>query len=374
MEERDDWTLTEALHHEDGRGDPFAAAVRSTRMAMVITDPRQEDNPIIFANEAFQTLTGYGRQEIIGRNCRFLQGPQTDREIVEQIRKAIETETDVSVDILNYRKDGTSFWNALYISPVKDDAGKVQFFFASSLDVTDRIDGHLRVIREKARIEAEVARRVAELRTALDAQTLLLHEVDHRVKNNMSMIGSILRLQLRETHDEATQGLLRAMMSRVDAMATVHRHLYQSEDVTRFDIGAYCVNLASDLGQMKQGTDIRIRADLGRADVPAGQASALGLIVNEILNHMLTADCGRQHMILDISASTEGKQVHLAIRLTADDTQDARMPPLVPSYSPSGVNEQIILRLSAQTKTAVFWSDQNSGSSEVRITINLEAL
>lgn len=70
LNQRDDWHLTEALDYEHGRADPFVAAVRATRMPMVITDPSEPDNPIVFCNEAFQTLTGYDREEIIGRNCR----------------------------------------------------------------------------------------------------------------------------------------------------------------------------------------------------------------------------------------------------------------------------------------------------------------
>ncbi|WP_304481816.1 PAS domain-containing protein [Novosphingobium sp. P6W] len=84
MKQSDNWHLTDILDYEHGRGDPFAAAVRATRMPMVITDPAQQDNPIVFCNEAFQSLTGYTRDEIVGRNCRFLQGPDTDPEAVER--------------------------------------------------------------------------------------------------------------------------------------------------------------------------------------------------------------------------------------------------------------------------------------------------
>ena len=79
----DAWRMTEMLHAEHGKGDPFAAAIRATRMAMLITDPRQPDNPIVFANEAFLRLTGYERDEVIGQNCRFLQGPDTDSAAVD---------------------------------------------------------------------------------------------------------------------------------------------------------------------------------------------------------------------------------------------------------------------------------------------------
>ncbi len=96
---------------------------------MIITDPKQQDNPIIFANDAFLKMTGYAREEIQGKNCRFLQGPETDRNDVTRIREAIENRTDIGVDLLNYRKDGTKFWNALYISPVSNEAGELQYFF-----------------------------------------------------------------------------------------------------------------------------------------------------------------------------------------------------------------------------------------------------
>ena len=101
VKQREDWHLTDTLEYEHGRGDPFAAAVRATRMPMVVTDPAQPDNPIVFCNVAFQTLTGYERAEIIGRNCRFLQGPDTDTATIERVRAAIRVGHDVDVDLLN---------------------------------------------------------------------------------------------------------------------------------------------------------------------------------------------------------------------------------------------------------------------------------
>lgn len=365
--QKDDWTLTEALHHEHGRGDPFAAAVRSTRMPMIITDPNQPDNPIVFANTSFQNLTGYGRDELIGRNCRFLQGPDTDRGTVADLRHAIAEGRDASVDLLNYRKDGTPFWNALYVSPVRDSAGVIRFFFASQMDITDRIDRQDRVLREKAAVEAEVARRVRELREALEGQQLLLHEVDHRVKNNMTMIGSILRMELRAASDPDTARMLRLMMSRVDAIATVHRNLYQASDVTRFDIGAYAVGLASDLAQQSGAARMRVRADLDRAEIPAGQASAVGLVVNEILNHMIPAQNGDAEACLDVRARAEGDLVRLSFQLSPSQAGAA-----MPGFSPSGVAEQIITRLAAQTHTDVDWAKSGTGDLQVSLSITRE--
>jgi len=122
----------------EDRGNIFFAAVEMTRMPMVVTDPRQPDNPIVFVNRAFLDLTLYPEHEVVGRNCRFLQGPQTDPATVDAIRKAIADERAVAFDILNYKADGTPFWNALFLGPIFDHEGQLLYFFASQMDVTER--------------------------------------------------------------------------------------------------------------------------------------------------------------------------------------------------------------------------------------------
>jgi len=120
------------------RSNIFFAAVEMTRMPMVVTDPRQPDNPIVFANGAFFDLTHYKEEEVLGRNCRMLQGPDTDRRTVDEIRTAIAEQRPVSVDILNYKADGSTFWNALFLGPVFDEEGNLLYFFASQMDITER--------------------------------------------------------------------------------------------------------------------------------------------------------------------------------------------------------------------------------------------
>jgi PAS domain S-box-containing protein len=105
---------------------------------MVVTDPRQADNPIVFINGAFLDLTGYQPDDVIGRNCRFLQGPDTDKGTVDEVRRALAEHKAVAVDILNYKKDGSRFWNGLFIGPVFDKEGELLYFFASQLDITSR--------------------------------------------------------------------------------------------------------------------------------------------------------------------------------------------------------------------------------------------
>ena len=152
----------EIVRSQNG-SDPFAAATRATRMPMVISDPRLPDNPIVFVNDAFLSLTGYGRAEVLGRNCRFLQGPATDMETVARIRQAIADRATIETDLLNHRKDGTVFWNRVLISPVRDENGDLTYFFASQFDVTLEKDRLVRLQRDRDELEREVARRTAEL-------------------------------------------------------------------------------------------------------------------------------------------------------------------------------------------------------------------
>jgi PAS domain S-box-containing protein len=175
-------------------------AVERTRMPMVVSDARQPDCPIVLANHAFLALTGYSAEEVIGRNCRFLQGPDTDPSDVEAIRQGLKAGTeDIEVELLNYRKDGSAFWNQLAISPVTDEMGEVIYYFASQKDVS--------------------ARRRAEQMEA--TERLLLMEVDHRAMNALALVQSFVSLSKADT----AIGYATAVRERVETLARAHRLL-----------------------------------------------------------------------------------------------------------------------------------------------------
>jgi PAS domain S-box-containing protein len=142
-------------------------AVIATDITFSITDPRQPDNPLVWVNPSFTRITGYEADEVVGRNCRFLQGPATDRAALDELHTALAERRTVTTTLLNYRKDGTAFWNQLSISPVFDGEGTLVSFVGVQTDVTERV----RVEREReaafaaeqaARQEAELARSIAE--------------------------------------------------------------------------------------------------------------------------------------------------------------------------------------------------------------------
>ncbi|APY15799.1 PAS domain S-box protein [Brucella sp. 10RB9214] len=138
--------------------DPFRAAVEFTLMPMLITNPHLPDNPIVFANPAFLKLTGYEADEVMGRNCRFLQGHGTDPAHVRAIKSAIAAEKPIDIDIINYKKSGEAFWNRLHISPVHNADGRLQHFVSSQLDVTLELGRLVELEKERNTLSIETAR------------------------------------------------------------------------------------------------------------------------------------------------------------------------------------------------------------------------
>jgi PAS domain S-box-containing protein len=144
-------------------------------------------------------LSGYSADEVIGQNCRFMQGPRTDPESVSKIREALQKQEEITVELLNYRKDGSTFWNELVISPVHDDEGTLLYFFSSSKDVSKR-------------------RQARELE--LDERRLLL-EIDHRAKNALALVQGFVRL----SRSDDPEVYAASVQSRVDALARAHSML-----------------------------------------------------------------------------------------------------------------------------------------------------
>lgn len=113
----------------------LSAMIDNSAVAAVISNPRLPDNPIVECNAAFEVLTGYDRAEIIGRNCRFLAGPQTEPALTAEIVAAVRDKRPVLVEILNYKKDGTPFRNAVLVAPIFDENGELEYFLGSQMEV-----------------------------------------------------------------------------------------------------------------------------------------------------------------------------------------------------------------------------------------------
>ena len=159
----------QAERHIEGfrqQGGIFVEAVRLTRMPMMVTDARLPGNPIVFANNAFVELSGYAMEELVGQDPHFLNGPGTDPEAVRQYTRSMEERRDETLEIQQYRKDGTPFRAMLFASPLDDGQGTITNHFLSYLDITRRFDAEegLRLLTQE--LEARVAARTLELEDA----------------------------------------------------------------------------------------------------------------------------------------------------------------------------------------------------------------
>ena len=130
----------------------YERGMAATSCGIVITDASLPNNPIIYCNPAFESITGYPPEEVLGRNCKFLQGTDTDPAAVEQIRQALRTEQKCQVVLKNYRKNGTPFWNELKISPVRDASGMVTNFIGVQTDITSRVQSEAALKESETRL------------------------------------------------------------------------------------------------------------------------------------------------------------------------------------------------------------------------------
>ncbi|MEH3104234.1 MAG: histidine kinase famiy protein [Sphingomonas phyllosphaerae] len=234
------------------RGGVFFAAIEMTRMPMLLTDPSKHDNPIVFANKAFLDLTGYEEDEVLGRNCRFLQGAQTDRNAVAELREAVRTRSSVALELLNYRRDGSPFWNAVFIGPVYDTQGKLQYFFASQLDVTRRRNS------EQSYRQAQKMESIGQLTAGLA----------HDFNNLLQVVNGNLELVTHTSDPERVKRYVAAAQSAAERGAKLTRQLLAFARKTRLEPRplnlTHLVSEFSDLIESSVNKQIDIHLSLRR--------------------------------------------------------------------------------------------------------------
>lgn len=334
----------------------FKTALQTAPTAILMIDPHQDELPIVFANDAFHSLTGYAPDETLGRSCRFLQGPETNQETASAVLEALHDGRCIKADLLCYRKNGQPFWNAMTAGPVRDGNGDLRCFICFQNDISAKVQEDRDLTDAKEGLEKLVEERTRDLKIALDEKTTLLHEVEHRVKNSLQMIASLVLLKGRRIRDPGTRQILQDMAERVSALSHAHRLLYVSEDVSSFNLADFVRELAEEhVATLPQG-QVDLRLDLASLSVPAAKAAPLALLLNELIGNAIkhAFPSGREGRL---TIQVERVERHLQIVVT-DDGIGLRHDP-----APEGSFGKVLIEMLArQLKGQLTWRDMEPGT------------
>ncbi|RXK50372.1 PAS domain S-box protein [Halorientalis pallida] len=242
-------------------------AMDEADIGISIADAREGDNPLVYVNDGFQRLTGYDEAELMGRNCRFLQGEATDPETVATLAERIDAHEPVTVEILNYRADGTPFWNRIRINPIENGAGEVTHYLGFQDDVTER----------------KRTERLVEL---------LNRVLRHNLRNDMNAL-LLFGDQLQEgtvPDTEAMGGRIRATADRLTALSEqarrLERYARQDRAPRRLDPATVLddVAAAARSGYPDATVEVSVRTDRGIC-AGAELERAISELVENALKH-----------------------------------------------------------------------------------------
>ena len=280
--------------------DISTTALAKMPLALVLTNPNLDDNPIVYANRAFEKITRFSADAVIGRNCRFLQGDGTDPAHVRQLAQAVREERDFSVDIVNFRSDGTRFLNRLMITPLYDDERNLQCFLGVQRDMS----------------EGEETWPASPARPK--RSTLRIGEVQHRVKNHLAMVVGMIRMQARaKTSKEAFDALAR----RIESLQLLYQEMTEagiaSTGAKRVPLGAYVSRIAATIGHLDGRRSIRVNVDCDSIEDDVERAARIGLLFSELLTNALKhAFEGREDGLVEARLKMLSSGV---IRMTVSD-------------------------------------------------------
>jgi PAS domain S-box-containing protein len=260
--------IAAALTESEARLRQLSSAIEQTADAVLITD---REGTIEYVNAAFEEISGYTAAEAVGRKPSLLMSGQHRPEFFDKLWRTIVAGEPFRAVFVNRHKSGALVYEEKTITPIRDPGGAITHFVSTAKDVTER-------------------RRAEEaLRSSLQEKEALLKEVHHRVKNNLQVITSLLRLETGRNEHPSTKSVLRDMQGRVQSMALLHETLYRSGTFASVDLGDYLKQLANHSFRALNAQPglIQLDLDLASVRVDMDQTIPCGLLVNELISNCL---------------------------------------------------------------------------------------
>ena len=291
-------------------------------ISIVLTNPNIRDNPIVFINEAFEELTGYSRSAVIGRNCRFLQGPGTDEADVAAIRDAIERREELAIDLLNYRADGESFVNRLLLAPIFGEGGRLEYFLGIQKEL----------LPERVEDASDHAEADASLRA-----------IQNRVRAHLD---GVIDTVLDQLGREGTADQMAALTRRVDALQILYEEMIRPAPFGRNDgrvsLGAYISRIGNAVAYKEGRPGVRVNVEAVDLEADVDLATRVGLLASELMTHSLRHGFkGRGFGSIELRMATLAQG---GMRMTVSD--DGEGPPKRSEFPEDGSREaRIVERL-----------------------------
>ena len=327
-------------------------AVEEAPIGIVLCDPSQADNPMTYVNEGFVNQTGYTREEALGRNCRFLQGEDTDEATVAKLRRAIDAEEPVSVTIRNYRADGSQYWNRLEVAPVRDDDGTVVNFIGFQQDVTPLVE------------------RQRQLQ-------LLDRYLRHNIRNKMNVIMGQAELIQDNGHPPVTdyantiEQTSVALLGNVEKERQIIKVLRAEPASTRFELVDLLQSMVAELTEEYPDADVSVS---GPESVDVTAIPELTLALEELVRNAIEHNDAATPTV-ELVVETEGDAVRVDVvddgpgipEMEVDVLRDADAESAV--YHGRGLGLWLVYLVVRHSGGDLAFEERASGGTVVSVTI-----
>ncbi len=290
--------ITEKLRAEERRK-LFESVITNTTESVIILDSanRGYESIIIYVNDGFCDLTGYSFDDVESRTIDLLYGEKTDPDDVQRLRNAIFNRETCEVELLCYKKDGSTCWVQTLLVPVADENGEFSRMVAIGRDVTERKYAN------------------EELQKSLHDKEILLAEIHHRIKNNLALVSGMLQMQVFDEENEEVVNKLNNSMLRVETMASIHQLLYESSSFSKLEFSKIVNKLIKAThNSFSSNKEIEIEIDTDPFELNINQAVPCSLIINEVITNVYKhAFKGREHGWIKATLNREGDEVIFTI-------------------------------------------------------------